>query len=58
MQFNESDDEADLQYLQSLADDEESDDKIDVLLLPFLKMSIKETLLYFGSDGTAPTWSI
>ena len=32
MQVNESDDEADLQYLLSLADDEESDDEIDVLL--------------------------
>lgn len=42
MQVNESDDEADLQYLLSLADDEESDDEIDVLLLPFLLRNVHQ----------------
>ena len=42
MQVDDSDDEADLQYLRSLADDEESDDEIDVLLLPFLLRNVHQ----------------
>ena len=42
MQVNESDDEADLQYLRSLVDDEESEDDIDALLSPFLLRSVHE----------------
>ena len=42
MLVNESDDEADLQYLRDLADDEESEDDIEALLLPFLLRSLHQ----------------
>ena len=42
MLVDESDDEADLQYLRSLVDDEESEDDIDALLSPFLLRSVHE----------------